>query len=79
VIDRYHFAVKIAEVFDLDAKLIQPIKTSDLKQASPRPLRSGFDISKAVGELNITMSDVLGGLQKFKAELASMYVDHDTR
>lgn len=71
VIDRYHFAVKIAEVFDLDANLIQPIKTSELKQASPRPLRSGFDISKAVRELGINMSDVVGGLQKFKAELAS--------
>ncbi len=69
VIDRYHFAVKIAEVFDLDAGLIQPIKTGDLKQASPRPLRSGFDISKAVRELGITMSDVVGGLNKFKAEL----------
>ncbi len=71
VIDRYHFAVKIAEVFDLDASLIQPIKTSGLKQASLRPLRSGFDISKAVSELNITMSNVVDGLQKFKAELAS--------
>ncbi|MGH7595516.1 MAG: dTDP-4-dehydrorhamnose reductase [bacterium] len=71
VIDRYHFAVKIAEVFDLDASLIQPIKTSDLKQASPRPLRSGFDISKAESELNIAMSNTVGGLQKFKAELAS--------
>jgi dTDP-4-dehydrorhamnose reductase len=71
VIDRYHFAVKIAEVFDLDAGLIQPIKTGDFKQASPRPLRSGFDISKAVRELGINMSDVVGGLQKFKAELAA--------
>jgi len=71
VIDRYHFAVKIAEVFDLDPGLIQPIKTSDFKQASPRPLRSGFDISKAVRELGITMSDVVGGLRKFKVELAA--------
>jgi dTDP-4-dehydrorhamnose reductase len=72
VIDRYHFAVKIAEVFGLEASLIQPIKTSDLKQASPRPLRSGFDISKAVTELGINMSDVIGSLQKFKVELATM-------
>jgi dTDP-4-dehydrorhamnose reductase len=71
MIDRYHFAVKVAEVFDHDASLIQPIKTSDLKQASPRPLRSGFDISKAVAELNIKMSNVVGGLQKFKMELAT--------
>jgi len=69
VIDRYHFAVKIAEVFNLDAGLIQPIKTSDLQQASPRPLRSGFDIAKAVRELNVAMSDVVGGLQTFKDEL----------
>ncbi len=71
VVDRYHFAVTIAEVFDLDASLIQPIKTSELKQASPRPLRSGFDISKAARELGITMSDVIGSLQKFKAEISN--------
>jgi dTDP-4-dehydrorhamnose reductase len=72
MIDRYHFAVKIAEVFGLDSSLIQPIKTGDLKQASPRPLRSGFDISKVVSALNVAMSDVVGGLQKFKVELAAM-------
>jgi dTDP-4-dehydrorhamnose reductase len=76
VIARYHFAVKIAEVFDLEAGLIQPIKTGDFKQASPRPLRSGFDISKAVRELGINMSDVVGGLSKFKAELAAAISDN---
>lgn len=68
VIDRYHFAVKIAEVFNLDADLIQAVKTSEFKQAAPRPLRSGFVITKATGELNLSMSDVAGGLQKFKNE-----------
>jgi len=72
VLDRYHFAVKIAEVFDLDPRLIQPIKTGDLQQAAPRPLRSGFDISKAVRELHIAMSDVVDGLQKFKTELSTI-------
>ncbi|MDZ7344188.1 MAG: dTDP-4-dehydrorhamnose reductase [candidate division KSB1 bacterium] len=72
VIDRYHFALKIAEVFDLDPRLIRPVKTSELQQAAPRPLRSGFDISKAVRELGITMSDALGGLRKYKRELASL-------
>lgn len=69
VCDRYAFAGKIAEVFDLDAGLIQAIKTADLQQAAPRPLRSGFDIAKAVRELNVKMSDVVAGLNKFKAEL----------
>jgi dTDP-4-dehydrorhamnose reductase len=72
VIDRYHFAIKIAEIFDLDARLIQAIKTADLKQASPRPLRSGFDISKAVRALNLKMSGVVGGLQKFKTEFETV-------
>jgi dTDP-4-dehydrorhamnose reductase len=72
VIDRCHFALKIAETFGLDPHLIQPAKTSDLKQAAPRPLRSGFDISKAVRELGIAMSDASSGLQKFKAELAAI-------
>jgi len=71
VIDRYHFAVKIAEVFNLDSNLIQAIKTSDLKQAAPRPLRSGFDITKAVREINVKMSNVMDGLKKFKTEIAS--------
>jgi dTDP-4-dehydrorhamnose reductase len=72
VIDRYHFALKIAETFGLDSHLIRPAKTSDLKQAAPRPLRSGFDIAKAVRELGVAMSDAGGGLQKFKAELAAI-------
>jgi dTDP-4-dehydrorhamnose reductase len=72
IIDRYHFGVRIAEVFNLDPQLIQPIKTGELKQAAPRPLRSGFDITKAVSELKVNMSGVIGGLQKFKTELAVM-------
>jgi dTDP-4-dehydrorhamnose reductase len=79
LIDRYHFAVKIAETFELEARLIQPIKTQDLKQASLRPLCSGFDISKAVAELGIAMSGVVGGLQKFKAELAAYAVKSDLK
>jgi dTDP-4-dehydrorhamnose reductase len=72
IVDRYYFALKIAEVFDLQSRLIQPIKTDALKQAAPRPLNSGLDISKAVRELGISMSDVVGGLKKFKAELEEM-------
>ncbi|MDZ7267171.1 MAG: dTDP-4-dehydrorhamnose reductase [candidate division KSB1 bacterium] len=70
IIDRYHFALKIAEVFALNARLIAPIRTVDLKQQAPRPMHSGFDISKAVQELGIAMSGVVEGLQKFKRESA---------
>lgn len=68
-VSRYDFAVRIAKVFDLDESLIAPAITADLKQAARRPANSAFDISKAVGELGISMSKVAEGLQKFKAEI----------
>lgn len=70
IIDRYNFALQIAEVFHLNKKLITPIRTADLEQQALRPTNSGFDIAKAVKELGISMSNVVEGLQKFKTELA---------
>lgn len=68
IIDRYHFAVKIAEVFGLDASLIERIKTADLGQAALRPLNSGFYIDKAESEIGIHMSDTAGALAKFRRQ-----------
>jgi dTDP-4-dehydrorhamnose reductase len=68
IIDRHSFALKIATVFHLNKKLIIPIRTADLEQQALRPTNSGFDLSKAVKELGVSMSDVVGGLQKFKKE-----------
>ena len=33
-------------MFDLDSNLINPIKTADLNQLAPRPLRSGLSTVK---------------------------------
>jgi len=41
-LNRYRFAQKIANRFKLDVSLISRIKTSDLKQDAPRPLRGGL-------------------------------------
>ncbi|MBN2354980.1 dTDP-4-dehydrorhamnose reductase [candidate division KSB1 bacterium] len=71
IIDRYHFALKIAEIFHLDAGLISPIATAQLVQAAPRPMRSGLVVDKALRELNIELSDVAGGLQKLKKQYGS--------
>lgn len=68
VIDRYAFAVAIAETFGLDKSLIQRVKTAELQQAAPRPLNSGFVIEKAEKLLGVQMSDVRGGLEKFKRQ-----------
>ena len=43
-LSRFDFALKIAEMYDLDKKLILPIKTSELNQIADRPLKGGLDI-----------------------------------
>lgn len=68
LIDRYHFALKIAEIFDLNQQLIEPTTTAKLGQAATRPLQSGFIITKAQTELGIQMSDVTTGLKKLKKQ-----------
>jgi len=66
IIDRYHFALKVADVFNLDKKLIKPITTAELNQPANRPLKSGFIIDKAENELVVQLSNVEDGLKKFK-------------
>jgi len=55
---RYEFALRVAEEFNLDKNLISPISTAKLKQAAPRPLKSGLKIDKAEIELNISFQNV---------------------
>lgn len=47
----YDFAVRIAEVFDLDASLIHPTDGTRFQQVAQRPARTGFIILKAETEL----------------------------
>jgi len=68
IIDRYHFAIKIAHIFDLDVKLIQPITTAELHQSAPRPLRSGLVVDKAYRELGLRLSDTETGLRRLRAQ-----------
>jgi dTDP-4-dehydrorhamnose reductase len=65
IIDRYSFALKIAQVFQLDCNLISPVSTSDLKQEAPRPLRSGLIVDRAL-QMGIELSNVEEGLIKLK-------------
>jgi dTDP-4-dehydrorhamnose reductase len=68
IIDRFAFARRIADIFGLDKSLISAVKTAEFKQLAPRPLKSGFVITKAEKELGVRMSNVIDGLEKFKAE-----------
>jgi len=68
IIDRYRFALKIADVFGLEMNLISPITTRELNQKAPRPLSSGFNVNKATSELGINLSNIEDGLKIFKKQ-----------
>jgi dTDP-4-dehydrorhamnose reductase len=68
-LSRYDFARQAAEVFNLDASLIKRIKTSDLAQASPRPMISGFITLKAETQLGMHFLTAKEGLILLKHEL----------
>lgn len=46
-LSRYDFALAAARAFDLDAALIKPVSTAELKQPAPRPLKAGLISDKA--------------------------------
>ena len=52
LLSRFKFTKRIADFFDLDFSLVEPIVTSDLNQPAPRPLKSGLINLKAETELN---------------------------
>ncbi len=68
-VDRYTFAVKLAEIFGFDRELITPVKTSELNQIAPRPLKSGLITLKAESELGLKPYGVEDGIREFKAKL----------
>lgn len=47
LINMYDLALKVADVFQLDASLLQPIKTSNEAENEHRPKTSGFNFQKA--------------------------------
>jgi dTDP-4-dehydrorhamnose reductase len=47
----FDFVVRIAQVFQLDASLIQPVSTESLAQPAQRPARTGFVLDKARRDL----------------------------
>ena len=51
VLTPYEMAMKTADYLKLDAKLINEVNASVFSQPAKRPLKTGFDISKAKAEL----------------------------
>jgi len=52
-INRYEFALKIANKFKLDKSLIKPIQTHELNQIAPRPLKGGLKTDNLKNKYNI--------------------------
>lgn len=67
--NRYEFAKKIADVFDLEGSLIDETTTSELKQKAPRPMNSTFILDKLFNKIDWLPNDVLTGLNKMKKQL----------
>jgi len=63
-INRYEFAKTVAEKFNLNAKLIKPVTTSERSQIAKRPTRSCLDNSKATKHLNLHFSTIEEGITK---------------
>lgn len=70
IVSRYEFALRLAEMFDFDSSLITSVKTSQLHQPAPRPLKSGLITLKAEVELGFKPSTVEQGLQVLKSQLS---------
>jgi dTDP-4-dehydrorhamnose reductase len=69
-LDRYAFACLVAEVFGLDAELIQPVSTASLNQAAPRPLRAGLLIDKFRRDFpQVKVLGARAGLQVLRRQL----------
>lgn len=68
-INRFEFALKIAETFDLDSSLIKPIKMSELKAwAAKRPEDSSLCVDKIQKEVKTKLLNVKEGLRKMGEE-----------
>lgn len=66
----YELACTAAEVFDLDASLVEPVPSDHFDDAVERPLRTGFIILKAETEIGYDPHPLKDGLAQLKHDLA---------
>lgn len=65
----FEIAQQIADAFQLDKSLIKPISTSTLNQTAPRPVKTGFDLSKTNKKLGFYPKSFKEDLLLFKEKL----------
>lgn len=69
VVSRYTFALKIADVFELDAGLIHPISTAELGQQAPRPMKSGLICDKLAEKMKYPILPLHTELELLREEM----------
>ena len=69
-LDRYRFAVALAEGFGLDPRLLEARPTAELGQAAPRPLSAGLRTERLDASLPGRMRPVAAALADFRRRLA---------
>jgi dTDP-4-dehydrorhamnose reductase len=67
-INRYEFAIKIANIFNLKKSLIRPVTSEEIKWKANRPKDSSLNTDK-LKKLNIKMSNIREGLNKMKKQM----------
>jgi dTDP-4-dehydrorhamnose reductase len=67
-VSRYDFALRVAEKFRFDTRLIEPIQGSSSKWIAKRPRDSSLNVSKALTELNNKPSNIEAALNEFAAD-----------
>ncbi len=70
VLSKYEFAVKIAEFYNLNTRLIIPTLSSLMEQPAKRPLQGGLIIDKAQKEFGIPFANVDEALTIFRQQEA---------
>lgn len=67
-VSRYEFAVKLVEVFSLEARLIRPAKMTEMSWKARRPRDSSLNVDKALNLLKCKPLPVDEALNLFKRE-----------
>lgn len=67
-VSRFELALKIAEVFKLDASLINPVTSDFFKTIAKRPRNTCFNTSKVQKELEYKPLNIMSGLKLMKNE-----------
>jgi len=71
---KFQFGLVLAEVFDLDKNLIEPIPVSDKNLVAERPKDPSLSVEKIKREVKIRLLNVREGLENFKNLYDSGYV-----